>query len=79
MEYKEYKTLILERVAPGDRWTPVNGDGTILGSLTEGLEYWYQKTKCREYHLAALEGKIYSVSKEEAKPEAPKAFSLYGE
>jgi hypothetical protein len=78
MEYKEYKTLILERVSPGDRWSPVNDD-IILGSLTEGLEYWYQKTKCREYHLAALEGKIYSVSKEEAKPEPPKSFSLYGE
>ena len=77
-EYKEYKTLVLERVPPGDRWSPVNDD-IILGSLTEGLEYWYQKTQCREYHLAALEGKIYSVTKEEAKPEPPKAFSLYGE
>jgi|TARA_R110000850_G_scaffold82490_1_gene177182 hypothetical protein len=79
MEYKEYKTLILERVPPGDRWTQVNGDGTIFGTLTEGLEFWYQKTKCREFHLAALEGKIYSVSKEETIPEEPKQYSLYGE
>ena len=79
MEYKEYKTLVLERVPPGDRWTEVNGDGTIFGTLTEGLEFWFQKTKCREFHLAALDGKVYSVTKEETLPEAPKQYSLYGE
>jgi hypothetical protein len=57
----------------------VNGDGTIFGTLTEGLEFWFQKTKCREFHLAALDGKVYSVTKEETLPEAPKQYSLYGE
>jgi len=78
MEYKEYKTLVLERVPPGDRWSPIDSN-TIFESLTEGLEHSYQKTGCRDYHLAALDGKIFSVTQEEKKPEPEKTFSLYGE
>ena len=79
MDYKEDKKLVLERVPPGDRWSPTNDKGTIFESLTDGLEHCYQKTGCRDYHLAALDGKIFSVNKTEVKPKPPKSFSLYGE
>tara|TARA_B100000519_G_C14117902_1_gene378987 strand:- start:20 stop:259 length:240 start_codon:yes stop_codon:yes gene_type:complete len=79
MEYKEDKQLVLERVPPGDRWSPVNDKKIVFDSLTDGLEYMFQKTGCRDYYLAALDGKIYSINKVEVKPKPPKSFSLYGE
>ena len=43
-EIKEQKDLVLQRVPPGDQWSPVNGDtNIILPSLTEGLEYIFQR------------------------------------
>ncbi|MAG27209.1 hypothetical protein CMI47_16880 [Candidatus Pacearchaeota archaeon] len=78
MEYTEEKTLVLERQPPGDRWKPTDSN-TIFESLTDGLEHCYQKSGCRDYHLAALDGKVFSIDKAEIKPEPPKSFSLYGE
>jgi len=79
MNYKEDKKLVLERVPPGDRWNSPNDKRTIFESLTDGLEYCYQQTGCRDYYLAALDGKIFSINKVEVKPKPPKSFSLYGE
>lgn len=79
MEYYDQKTQVLERVPPGDRWKPIGKSDLLFESLTEGLEWFYQKTGCRDYYLAALDGKVYSIDKVEVSPEPPKTFSLYGE
>ena len=79
MEYTEQKTQVLERVPPGDRWKPVGRTDIIFESLTDGLEWCFQETGCREYHLAAFDGKVYSIDKVEKKPKPIKTFNLYGE
>jgi|TARA_R110002074_G_scaffold382673_1_gene562477 hypothetical protein len=79
MEYSEKKSLVLKRVPPGDKWMPVNNKTQIFESLTEGLEWSYQNTGCRDYHLAAFDGEVYSINKVEVAPEPTKTFSLYGE
>tara|TARA_R110002153_G_scaffold125197_1_gene272114 strand:- start:35028 stop:35267 length:240 start_codon:yes stop_codon:yes gene_type:complete len=79
MEYSEEKTIVLERVPPGDRWKPIGRNDIVFASLTEGLEWCYQNTGCRDYHLAAFDGKIYSINKVEVSPLEPQKFSLYGE
>ena len=76
---EDIKALVLERVAPGDRWKPVGRTDKILDSLTDGLEYVFRDTGCRDYHLAAFDGKIYSINKVEVSPLEPQKFSLYGE
>ena len=79
MEYTEEKNQVLLRVPPGDRWRPVGSTDVIFESLTDGLEWCYQKSGCRDYHIAALDGKVYSIDKVEKKPEPIKTFNLYGE
>ncbi len=79
MEYIEQKTHVLERVPPGDRWKPVGRTDLKFESLTDGLEWCFQETGCRDYYLAALDGKVYSIDQIEKQPEPPKQFSLYGE
>jgi len=79
-EIKEQKELVLQRVPPGDQWSPVEGDTRmVLPSLTEGLEYIFQRDGQRDFHLAALDGKVYAVSEIEVAPPPPKKFNLYGE
>ena len=55
------KKLILKRVPPGDRWVDVDNQSELLDSLTEGLEYAFQKSKgkIKEFHLSAFEGKVF--------------------
>tara|TARA_R100000479_G_C6338400_1_gene184318 strand:- start:536 stop:775 length:240 start_codon:yes stop_codon:yes gene_type:complete len=79
MEYTEQKTHVLERVPPGDRWKPVGKTDIVFESLTDGLEWCFQETGCRDYYLAAFDGKAYSIDKIEKKPEPIKTFNLYGE
>ena len=79
MEYTEEKNQVLLRVPPGDRWRPVGSTDVIFESLTDGLEWCYQKSGCRDYHLAALDGKVYSINQVEKAPEPIKTFNLYGE
>ena len=79
---KEVKKQVLERVPPGDRWKSVIEDnGKIYPSLTDGLEYSFQSTGDKEFHLSSFEGKVFIVKKEvEEIPDAPpKTYSLYGE
>jgi hypothetical protein len=76
----EIKEPIFKRVPPGDRWSAVGGEGTqIFPSLTDALEYYFQKTKSREYYINAGAGMIYSV-REEPDPEPEiQHFSIYGD
>ena len=78
------KELILKRVPPGDRWEDAVDKSDTFDSLTEGLEYAFQKSggKSTEFHLSAFKGEIYSVHEEEI-PDAPPPpkprYSMYGE
>ena len=36
---------VLNRLPPGDRWTPIDSDKPILSSLTEGIEWAFQTYK----------------------------------
>ena len=84
MATKEVKTLVLKRVPPGDQWQDANGESPVFESLTDGLEYSFQKSggKLTEFHLSAFKGEIYSVTNEEV-PDAPPPpkprYSMYGE
>jgi|TARA_B100001964_G_scaffold225003_1_gene272394 hypothetical protein len=76
------KELILKRVPPGDRWEDAVDKSNTFDSLTEGLEYAFQKSKGRikEFHLSSFDGEIYYVLPDpELPPEPPKQYSLYGE
>ena len=76
----EIKTPVFKRVPPGDRWTEINGNpNRIFLTLTEALEYYFQKTKQRQYYIDAVAG-IVSYITEEADPEPEiQTFSIYGD
>lgn len=76
----EIKTPIFKRVPPGDRWTEINGDSNrIFPTLTEALEYYFQKTKQRQYYIDAISGTISYVTQEvDPEPEIQQ-FSIYGD
>ena len=78
---EEVKTKIAKRVPPGDRWSPVENSQLILESLTEVLEYAYQKKGKTQFYMDAREGFVYVVDTEEVivQPEPDKKWSLYGE
>ena len=84
MATKEVKKLVLKRVPPGDQWTDPEVDSGVFPSLTDGLEYTFQKSggKLTEFHLSAFKGEIYSVTEEQV-PDAPPPpkprYSMYGE
>ena len=84
MATKEVKQLVLKRVPPGDQWTDANKESEVFPSLTDGLEYAFQKSggKSTEFHLSSFKGEIYSVVQEE-EPDAPPPpkprYSMYGE
>ena len=79
----EKKQLVLKRVPPGDQWTDANGPSEIFESLTDGLEYVFQKSKgsITEFHLSAFKGEIFSVVDTEVPDPEPtiKRWTLYGE
>ena len=79
-ELKEQKELVLKRVPPGDRWSPVDSPSTILESLTDALEYHFQNTGQTEFFLSARNGTVEVIHKAEVKVEKPiKRYSLYEE
>ena len=85
MEIKEVKTLVLKRVPPGDQWQDIDDKSAgIFPTLTDGLEYSFQKSegKNTEFHLSSFKGEIFSVHTEE-EPDAPPPpkprYSMYGE
>jgi hypothetical protein len=76
------KIEILNRVPPGDRWAPLSKDGTsvpVLESLTEALEYIFQKEGYKEFHLSPFQGKIYAVVDAEDAPPPIKKYNIYGD
>lgn len=76
----EVKKLILVRVPPGDNWRDAEGKKKeIFPSLTEGLEYAWQKTGIREFHLSPLEGKVFTVEEADDPVIPEKKYSLYDE
>jgi hypothetical protein len=78
---EEVKTKIAKRVPPGDRWQPLDNPQVTLQSLTEVLEYVYQKTGNTQFYMDAREGFTYIIDTEERviQPEPEKKWSLYGE
>ena len=78
---EEKKIKVAKRVPPGDRWTPLDNETVILDSLTDVLEYVYQKEGHTQFYMDAREGFAYIVSTEEKiiEPEPEKKYSLYGE
>ena len=77
------KKLVLKRVPPGDQWTDAVDDSDVFPTLTDGLEYVFQKSngKITEFHLSAFKGQIYSVQDVEVPDPEPitKRWTLYGE
>ena len=78
---EEVKVKVAKRVPPGDRWTPLDNDSVVLDSLTDVLEYIYQKNGNTQFYMDAREGFTYVIQTEEKviEPEPQKTYSLYGE
>ena len=78
---EEIKVKVAKRVPPGDRWSPLDNETVILDSLTDVLEYVYQKQGITQFYMDAREGFVYIVDTEEKviEPEPEKKWSLYGE
>jgi hypothetical protein len=78
---EEIKTKVAKRVPPGDKWQPLDNPQVTLQSLTEVLEYVYQKTGNTQFYMDAREGFTYIIDTEERviQPEPEKKWSLYGE
>jgi len=76
----EVKHEIFKRVPPGDRWIEINGDkDQIFTSLTDVLEYYFQKSGVRQYFFDAAAGLIYKVIQTEDPPAPIQQFSIYGD
>ena len=77
------KKLVLKRVPPGDQWTDAIDESDVFESLTDGLEYVFQKSngQLTEFHLSAFKGEIFSVVSTEIPDPEPtvKRWTLYGE
>jgi hypothetical protein len=74
------REVVFNRVPPGDKWQPVTSPGTILPSLTEALEYHFQKTGETEFFLSARNGTVEVMTVKEVEVEKPvQRYSLYGE
>lgn len=81
IEVNEIKTLVAKRRPPGDCWTPIDDTNIVLKSLTDALEYTFQKNGNTQFYMDAREGVVYVVKTEEIiiQPEPDKKYSLYGE
>ena len=76
---EEVKEVIMKRVPPGDRWSPI-GSSVILDSLTDALEYHFQNTGQTEFFLSARKGTVEVIHTQEVQVEKPiTKYSLYGE
>ena len=76
---EEVKEVIMKRVPPGDRWSPI-GSSVILDSLTDALEYHFQNTGQTEFFLSARKGTVEVIHTQEVQVEKQiTKYSLYGE
>ena len=62
---EEIKTRVAKRVPPGDRWSPLDNSTVLLESLTDVLEYVYQKQGNSQFFMDAREGFVYVIDTEE--------------
>ena len=77
---QEIKEVVMKRVPPGDRWSPVDSPSVTLDSLTDALEYHFQNTGQTEFFLSARKGTVEVIHTQEVKFEKPvKRYSLYDE
>ncbi len=77
----EVKKPIFRRVPPGDRWieTEKPEKDRVFPTLTDALEYYFQKTGMRQYYIDAATGTIYKITVEEDPVVPPPTFSIYGD
>ena len=78
---EEVKTVVAKRLPPGDRWQPLDNKTVTLESLTDVLEYVYQKNGKTQFFMDAREGYVYIIDTVNVlvEPEPTKLYSLYGE
>ena len=74
------KHVVLKRVPPGDRWQSQDGRSPLLESLTDALEWMYQKTGITEYFISARRGVVETLENKTVEVEKPiKKYSIYDE
>jgi hypothetical protein len=78
---EEIKVEVGRRVKPGDRWNPVDNKDIIFDSLTDLLEYVYQKSGHTQFFMDAKKGITYVIETEDKiiPPPLVKRYSLYDE
>jgi hypothetical protein len=78
---EEVKVPVGNRVPPGDKWSPVDNTNVVLDSLTDLLEYVYQKKGNTQFFMDAKKGVTYVIETEEKElpPPIVKRYSLYDE
>ena len=84
MAIETKKQLVLKRVPPGDQWTDAIDESDVFESLTDGLEYIFQKSngQLTEFHLSAFKGEIFavhSIEEPDAPPPPKPRYTMYGE
>ena len=82
IEILEEKTLIANRIPPGDNWELIIDQGNTIEGLVMALTMYMRKTKFKgSYQLDPLDGKLYAIEKQEVEipEEEPMKFDLYGE
>ena len=73
------KTLVGNRIPPGDRWSLIDDDSDIVyGSLTDCLNQVFIVHKATQFFIDAKKGEIYIEDGVE-KPQPIKKYTLYGE
>ena len=70
--------IIGKRIPPGDRWE-LDGSSEIYNSLTQALNQIYKNFDAIEFIMNAQDGTIKIDDGQEAPPEPPKTWDLYGE
>jgi len=73
------KTLVANRVPPGDRWAIIEDESDIVfGSLTDCLNQIFTIHNSTQFYIDAQKGEVYIEDGVE-KPQPVKKYSLYGE
>ena len=81
IKIEEVRTIILERVKPGDNWRSVIFiSERIFKSLTEALDFHYTRTGDTDFFISARKGIVEVVKTSETIIDKPiTKYSLYGE
>ena len=69
---------VATRIPPGDNWKIVDSDD-VYDSLTAVLNAIYLAYNTTDFNVNAKDGFIYIDDGQEAPPEPPKMWDLYGE